>query len=878
MSTLLPAAPRPAVVPLARDLAAHGSRTALVHGSTRVTYDELAARVAEVGRRLGPVRRLVLLTAANEVDAVVAHLGALAAGHVVLLVPGDEARHVDRWTEVYDPDVVVRRGPDGRWATTQRRTGSAHVLHPELALLLSTSGSTGSAKLVRLSATGVQANAEAIADYLGLRDDDRAVTTLPMAYCYGLSVLHSHLLRGACVVLSGASVVDPCFWRLCRAEGVTSLAGVPHTFALLDRAGLLRAAPGRDLPTLRRLTCAGGRLAPEQVRRWATAGRGRGWDLFVMYGQTEATARMAYLPPALALERPESVGVPVPGGSIRLDPVAECSGPDRGEIVYTGPNVMLGYAESASDLRLGRVVHELRTGDLARRADDGLLEVLGRRSRFAKLLGLRVDLEAVERAAADRADALWCTDVEGALVVVAERPGPGLQEVAAAAAGLPPRALRVVPVDRLPRSASGKVDGAAALALARPAAVAPPPSASGVRAVFAEVLALDQVPGEATFVSLGGDSLSYVELAVRLEDELGALPPDWHVTPVCALEAAAAAVPGAAGAQRGSRLETSVLLRAVGMLLIVGSHAHLIAVVGGAHALLAVAGYNFARFRLTAAPRTERLRGTLISLRRIAVPSVLIIAIGALLNGEVGLAPVLLLNDVLGPDPLGPPWRYWFVESLVQVTVAVALLLGVPYVDRLERRAPLALAALVLAVALLPRLGLPELGDGPDGTQSGAAVLWLFALGWCAARARTTGARLGVSLAALALVPGAYGHAVREGVVLTAVLLLVWTQSLPLPRLLRPLRAVASVLAAASLYVYLAHWEVVMRVPDEQRWLSFAGSLALGLAVWRLGVLLPHVLRRRRAPAAPPPYPEQADYRRSQTSTSPLREETAALR
>jgi len=869
----VPAPPAsPPGVPLARDLAGHGDRTALVHGRTRLTYAQLADRVAEVGRRLGPVRRLVLVTAAHELEAVTAHLGALAAGHVVLLVPGEEQRHVARWTERYDPDVVVARGAGGRWTTTERREGSAHVLHPELALLLSTSGSTGSPKLVRLSAEGVQANAEAIASYLGLRDDDRTATTLPMAYCYGLSVLHSHLVAGACVVLTSASVVDPCFRRLCRDEAVTSLAGVPHTFTLLDRGGLLDPdRPGTELPSLRRLTCAGGRLEPEQVRRWAAAGRERGFALFVMYGQTEATARMAYLPPELALARPEAVGVPVPGGSIRLDPVAECSGPDRGEIVYRGPNVMLGYAESASDLRLGRVVRELRTGDLARRADDGLLEVLGRRSRFAKVLGLRVDLEAVERglAGAVACTAVSCTEAEGALVVVAERPAPGLAAAAARAAGLPPRAVRVAEVDRLPRLASGKVDAAQVRALARPAAAPPAVVASGVRGVFAEVLDLDDVPDGATFVGLGGDSLSYVELAVRLEDELGVLPPDWHVTPVAHLESAAreaaarasgppgSGAPAAAVAPRGSRLETTVLLRAVAILLIVGSHAHLFSVVGGAHALLAVAGYNFARFRLTAAPRTQRLRGSLAALRRVVVPSVAIIGVGALLEPDIGLAPVLLLNDVLGPDPLGPPWRYWFVESLVQATLGLTLLLGVPWVDRLERRAPLGLAALVLGLGALPRLGVLSLGDGPDATQSGAAVVWLFALGWCAARARTTAGRAAVTLAALALVPGSFGHPEREGVVLAAVLLLVWTESVVLPRLLRPLRAVASVLAAASLYVYLTHWEVVMRVPDEQRWLSAAGSFALGLAVWRLAAVLPVALRRARAAAPPAPLPDR---------------------
>ena len=290
------------------------------------------------------------------------------------------------------------------------------------------------------------------------------------------------------------------------------------------------------------------------------------------------------------------------------------------------------------------------------------------------------------------------------------------------------------------------------------------------------------------------------------------------------------------------------------MLLIVGSHAHLLSLVGGAHALLAVAGYNFARFRLTPAPRAERLRGSLVALRRVVVPSMLVIGAAAVLNDQIGLAPVLLLNDLLGPDPLGPPWRYWFVESLVQVTLAVALVLGVPWVDRLERRAPLALAAGVLALGVLPRLGLPDLGAGPDGTQSGPAVLWLFALGWCAARARTPAARAAVTLAVLALVPGAYGDLRREAVVLVAVLLLVWSDSLPLPRLLRPLRAVASVLAASSLYVYLLHWEVVTRLPDELRWLNLLGAFAVGLVAWRVAAVLPDLLRRAwpgRAAAEP---------------------------
>ncbi len=381
----------PNCVPFARGLAAYGDRVALITPTGQLSYRELAERVAATAERLGPVRRLVLLAGANQADALITYLAALSAGHPVLLVPGDNESTLRSLTEAYSPDVVARPDARGTWTLDERHPESAHVFHPDLALLLSTSGSTGSPKLVRLSHENVQSNAESIAAYLDITDTDRAATTLPMHYCYGLSVLHSHLLRGAGLVLTERSVSEAAFWEEFRAGRGTSLAGVPYTSDLLDRVGFERM----ELPHLRRVTQAGGRLAPQRVARYAELGRRSGWQLFVMYGQTEATARMAYLPPHLAAERPEAVGVPIPGGSFRLRPV-DGHGPDPGELVYSGPNVMLGYAESPADLALGRTVEELHTGDLARRASDGLYEIVGRRSRFAKILGLRVDPQRVE--------------------------------------------------------------------------------------------------------------------------------------------------------------------------------------------------------------------------------------------------------------------------------------------------------------------------------------------------------------------------------------------------------------------------------------------------------------------------------------------------
>lgn len=215
------------------------------------------------------------------------------------------------------------------------------------------------------------------------------------------------------MILTDLSVADACFWELFKAGRGSTFAGVPYTFDLLDRVGFA----SMELPHLRSVTQAGGRLAPDRVAHYAALGRAAYWDLFVMYGQTEATARMAYLPPDLAHAHPEAAGVAIPGGSFRLELLPDWPGQDTGELVYAGPNVMLGYAESPDDLGLGRSIDELHTGDIARRTPEGLYELLGRRSRFAKILGLRIDPQQVEAMLEKHDITSCCTGDDDELVV-----------------------------------------------------------------------------------------------------------------------------------------------------------------------------------------------------------------------------------------------------------------------------------------------------------------------------------------------------------------------------------------------------------------------------------------------------------------------------
>jgi acyl-CoA synthetase (AMP-forming)/AMP-acid ligase II len=334
---------------------------------------------------------LVFALMPAEIPAIARYLGALRAGRPIGLLDPDMDRTVLLdLLERFAPALVTgvsTAPPDGYLAegdTWVRETPAAEV-HPDLALLLTTSGSTGNPKLVRLSGAAVRANAEAIVAALGITGDDVAPTTLPLFYTFGLSVLNSHLLAGATVVLERTGILQRDFWTAVNEHGVTTLAAVPYQYEMLRR---LRFDPAK-YPTLRTLTQAGGRLRTELVTDFADRMATVGGRLFVMYGQTEATARMAVLPSDRIADKLGSVGLPVPGGSFSIV---------DGEVVYTGPNTMLGYAETAADLArgddLGGVLH---TGDLGHLDDDGFLFITGRLKRIGKVFGVRVNLDDVER-------------------------------------------------------------------------------------------------------------------------------------------------------------------------------------------------------------------------------------------------------------------------------------------------------------------------------------------------------------------------------------------------------------------------------------------------------------------------------------------------
>lgn len=425
------------------------------------TYGQLRAEAQTLQEQL-PRRgqkTLGLLLAQNRYECLVAYVAALNSDCALILMDGAlDTELLAGLLNTYQPDWIIGGGPFAGYssgvasapALLMRDDPQLADIHPELALLLSTSGSTGSPKLVRLTLKSLAANAASIAQYLSLTSDDRPITSLPMPYSYGLSVINSHWSVGATIVLTEDGVLRREFWDAVDRYSCTSFAGVPYTYQLLLQTGLLSKRGA-----LKTLTQAGGRLEERLIEQMLKLSDERGWRFFVMYGQTEATARIAYVPQERLREKVGSVGIAIPGGTLAIDNT-------NGELLYAGPNVMMGYAECRADLAKGdELDHVLRTGDLARQDEEGFFYINGRLKRFLKLFGKRFNLDDVEVVLSKHfAEALACYGRDDLLTVALEECSDtrAATDAVCQIFDLPRTSVKVISLLRLPRTANGKLD------------------------------------------------------------------------------------------------------------------------------------------------------------------------------------------------------------------------------------------------------------------------------------------------------------------------------------------------------------------------------------------------------------------------------------
>lgn len=414
----------------------------------RMTYAELDAMT-----RIDVPRGLVFCLCSNTFQSFVGYLTCLQSNLPVVMLDGSKPKEViDALVDAYHPEYI--------WDGELKPTGlKGEPVNEELAMCLTTSGSTGSPKFVRLSAQNILSNAESIAEYLNIDENERPVTTLPMYYSYGLSVINSHLIKGATILLTDGTYAQREFWNFMREQKATSMAGVPYTYEILKRLRFFRM----ELPDLKVMTQAGGKLNKDIAKEYIEFAAEKGKKFYVMYGQTEATARMSYLPWESALEKYASIGVAIPGGKFSIIDTEgkEITESEKdGELIYEGKNVSLGYAECRADLAKGdENKGVLKTGDVARRDADGFYYITGRLKRFVKIWGNRCNLDATEQIVKSITTNCACAGVDDKITVFVTEDGLSEQIISLLSekTGLNSRAFEVRVISSIPKNDSGKV-------------------------------------------------------------------------------------------------------------------------------------------------------------------------------------------------------------------------------------------------------------------------------------------------------------------------------------------------------------------------------------------------------------------------------------
>lgn len=346
-------------------------------------------------------KQLVFFYCKNQLRSVGMYFSLLKGNFIIALL--NEELSLDlkiKLEEIYLPSIIIDESRDEiKFHSIKTINSKFHEIqffernnknknisfHPNIKLLLSTSGTTGSPKFVKLSEENLYQNAISISSYLPIFNNDVTPLNLSIFYSYGLSILHTNALNGGEIICNTGDVLSKEFWSQLDEFGFTSISGVPFVYEMLDRMGFRK----KQYPTLRYLTQAGGNLNQKIKKRFLDYSVKNKIELYVMYGQTEATARISFVPPIKLKEKITSIGLPILNGNLSIDNKTN-------ELIYEGPNIFGGYAKNLQDLSNWDEVKKLHTGDLARKDEDGFYYITGRMKRFVKITGYRLNLDEIE--------------------------------------------------------------------------------------------------------------------------------------------------------------------------------------------------------------------------------------------------------------------------------------------------------------------------------------------------------------------------------------------------------------------------------------------------------------------------------------------------
>ena len=438
----------------------------------QLTYGELRNFVKQVSEVI-PARSLVFTLVDNNVGGIAWTIGNICAGNVPLILNA----HLDDqlYRSLYElyqppyvcvPDKLAEKYPYESvvscYGYTLMRTGQeACPMHNDLSHLLPTSGSTGSPKLVRHKYENIEAAALNISTFFELTEKARPLMVLPLYYTMGLSMVFSHFYVGATILITNQSMTDRGFWQFIKEQKATSFTGVPYSYEILNLMRFHRM----DLPDLTLLTQGGGRMPKDLNLKFAEWCRDSGRQWIATYGQSECTARMAWLPPRWAIEKVGSIGVAIPNAELSLidmegNPITTPN--TEGEICYRGKNVTMGYAQTREDLLLGDERNGfICTGDMAYFDEDGCYYIVGRIGRFLKLFGMRVGLDECEHIIKGKYPKLECacvgTDEKMVVYLTDEKYKESVKEELVSRLKLVATSFEVRIIKEIPKNEAGKI-------------------------------------------------------------------------------------------------------------------------------------------------------------------------------------------------------------------------------------------------------------------------------------------------------------------------------------------------------------------------------------------------------------------------------------
>ena len=388
----------------------HKKNTALIdENNKKIDYQTLLTLIEKLTTCIKK-RCLVFLICSNNIESIIGYLSFIKSDCVTSLIDEKTDDHLllniisnyePNYIFISNKKKILLKGYSTElnfynYSLLKRDKETEIKLHDDLMLLISTSGTTGSTKFVRQSYENLQNNTKSIIDFLKISELDRTITTLPMSYVYGLSVINTHLEMGGNITLNNSSVIQKIFWERIYKNKITNFAGVPYTYEIIEKLDLKKF----NLKFLKYTTQAGGKVPIDTVKKIISNYEKLDIKLIIMYGASEATARMSFLSWKDIKKKPDSIGKAIPGGELWLENEfgKKIHGNfEKGEIIYKGKNVCLGYAFNPQDLKKGDNNNlTLRTGDLGYKDNDGYYYVAGRKDRFIKINGLRINLSEVE--------------------------------------------------------------------------------------------------------------------------------------------------------------------------------------------------------------------------------------------------------------------------------------------------------------------------------------------------------------------------------------------------------------------------------------------------------------------------------------------------